>query len=148
MNLQKYFAFYEPKKLNLLLSLFLLLKELPVRWSRCFTLFNPPLNFFSWQINLSVRLSNLTSLYLGWKYFSAFRSILQHFVCRIKLRNFDAVYFLEKNRNSIRIQFRNLAGNSKRIFSLLFASSLLAVGGTPGPWACWAGVAGRGVPAT
>ena len=96
MNLQKYFAFYEPKKLNLLLSLFLLLKELPVRWSRCFTLFNPPLNFFSWQINLSVRLSNLTSLYLGWKYFSAFRSILQHFVCRIKLRNFDAVYFLEK----------------------------------------------------
>ena len=96
MNLQKYFVFYEPKKLNLLLSLFLLLKELPVRWSRCFTLFNPPLNFFSWQINLSVRLSNLTSLYLGWKYFSAFRSILQHFVCRIKLRNFDAVYFLEK----------------------------------------------------
>ena len=46
MNLQKYFVFYEPKKLNLLLSLFLLLKELPVRWSRCFTLFNPPLNYF------------------------------------------------------------------------------------------------------
>ena len=64
------------------------------------TVFNPVQSpfklFFSWQINLSVRLSNLTSLYLGWKYFSAFRSILQHFVCRIKLRNFDAVYFLEK----------------------------------------------------
>ena len=44
--IRKYFAFYEPKKLNLLLSLFLLLKELPVRWSRCFTLFNPPLNYF------------------------------------------------------------------------------------------------------
>ena len=66
------------------------------------TVFNPVQSpfklFFSWQINLSVRLSNLTSLYLGWKYFSAFRSILQHFVCRIKLRNFDAVYFLEKSK--------------------------------------------------